>query len=304
MLNIAIIGVGKIAQDSHAPAIAANQGLHLAATASRNGHIDGVPAYPDFESLLRATPHLHAVSLCTPPNARHAIAAAAIDAGLHVMLEKPPAATVLEAEDLARRAADRGVTLFTTWHSRCSAGVAPARAWLRSRELVDVRVFWKEDIRRWHPGQSWILEAGGLGVFDPGINALSILTDILPQPLRVESAQFSIPKGRSGPIAATLALRCGTAAVHAEFDFRQTGQQQWDIEIETDAGRLALRDGGAVLALPGEMLRGPNAEYAKLYQRFADLVVEGQSDVDLAPLQLVADAFLLASRTDAEPIEY
>ena len=41
-------------------------------------------------------------------------------------------------------------------------------------------VTWKEDVRHWHPGQQWIWEAGGFGVFDPGINALSIVTKIMP----------------------------------------------------------------------------------------------------------------------------
>jgi D-galactose 1-dehydrogenase len=43
-----------------------------------------------------------------------------------------------------------------------------------------VNVIWREDVRVWHPGQDWIWQPGGLGVFDPGINALSIITHILP----------------------------------------------------------------------------------------------------------------------------
>ncbi|MFX5656779.1 hypothetical protein ABTE24_21610, partial [Acinetobacter baumannii] len=44
-----------------------------------------------------------------------------------------------------------------------------------------VKVIWREDVRHWHPDQEWIWQPGGLGVFDPGINALSIVTEILPQ---------------------------------------------------------------------------------------------------------------------------
>ncbi|RAG46972.1 gfo/Idh/MocA family oxidoreductase, partial [Burkholderia multivorans] len=87
---------------------------------------------------------------------------------------------VAALEALAR---SRGLTLFATWHSRCASAVEPARAWLATREIRAVQVRWKEDVRRWHPGQQWIWEPGGLGVFDPGINALSIVTRILPREL-------------------------------------------------------------------------------------------------------------------------
>jgi hypothetical protein len=43
-----------------------------------------------------------------------------------------------------------------------------------------VEIVWHEDVRKWHPGQQWIWEPGGFGVFDPGINALSIATRIFP----------------------------------------------------------------------------------------------------------------------------
>src|SRR3546814_1601187 len=92
------------------------------------------------------------------------------------MLEKPPAATTTEICALADHARARGVTLFATWHSREAAGVAGARDWLSGKRIRAAHIRWKEDIRRWHPGQEWILDAGGFGVFDPGINALSIMT--------------------------------------------------------------------------------------------------------------------------------
>jgi hypothetical protein len=77
-------------------------------------------------------------------------------------------------------AARAGRTLFATWHSRFAPAVEPARQWLTPRRIRSVHINWKEDVRVWHPGQGWIFEPGGLGVFDPGINALSILTRILP----------------------------------------------------------------------------------------------------------------------------
>lgn len=297
-IRLGLVGIGKIARDQHLPAIAADPRFELVATASRNASVQGVPAYPDIASMIAGGHDLDAVSLCTPPAGRDAIACAAIGAGLHVMLEKPPGATLSEVRSIADDAIAAGVTLFATWHSRAAAGVEPARKWLADRAIGDVRITWKEDIRRWHPGQDWILEAGGFGVFDPGINALSIATHILPAPLVVERASITVPSGRQSPIAATLKMKSGATPVLAEFDFLQTGPQSWDIAVDTDAGRMLLGMGGAELTLPGQpMVRADDREYPSLYAQFADLVDRGASDVDLSPLRLVADAFLLAERT-------
>jgi predicted dehydrogenase len=84
---------------------------------------------------------------------------------------------------------EQGVTLFASWHSRFAAGVPAAKAWLATHDIRAVDIQWREDVRRWHPGQTWIWEAGGLGVFDPGINALSILTEIMPREVFVTDAR-------------------------------------------------------------------------------------------------------------------
>jgi len=304
-IRLGLVGIGKIARDQHLPVLAADRRFDLVATASRHAHLDDVPGHADIAAMIAGGHALDAVSLCTPPDGRYEQARIAIEAGLHVMLEKPPAATLSEISDLKHRAAAAGVTLFTTWHSREAAGVAPAREWLVGKQIDAVRIVWKEDIRRWHPGQEWILGPGGFGVFDPGINALSIATAILPDALLLESAQMDVPEGRASPLAATLALRSGTAKVTAEFDFLQTGPQSWDIHIDTDAGTLRLAMGGSILQLPGEEPQeAPDREYARLYDRFAELVAGGTSDVDIRPLKLVADAFLLAERRTTEAFAF
>lgn len=304
-IRLALVGIGKIAQDQHIPALRADRSFELVAAVSRSGGIENLPCFTDIGDLLESGIEVDAVSLATPPQGRHAIARAALDAGLHVMLEKPPAATVSEVADLAARASNAGVTLFTTWHSREAASVDAARAWLAGKTLRSARIDWREDIRVWHPGQEWILQPGGLGVFDPGINALSIATAILSEPLLLQSARLEFPANRQAPIAAQLSLRSGGAPVEAAFDFLQTGPQSWDIVMETDSGRLVLSDGGQRLAIDGaEVSTGENEEYPRLYRRFASLVGKNGSDVDLAPLQLVADAFLLGERVEVSPFSF
>ncbi len=295
-LKLAIVGVGKIARDQHLPAIAADPRFELVAAVSRNATVDGVANYRDIAELLAAGHDLDAVSICTPPVGRAGIAMAAIDAGLHVMLEKPPAATLSEIARIEAHAAAAGRTLFATWHSREAAGVAAAHAWLGERKVERVTIDWREDIRRWHPGQNWILEAGGFGVFDPGINALSIATAILPGAWTVETADLRVPAGRMSPLAADLHLTCDDIAVTAAFDFLHEGPQQWDIVVDTDGGPLTLRMGGSVLEIDGSVTKAPDAEYPRLYAKFAELVRTGGSDVDVTPLRLVADAFLVGRR--------
>ena len=302
-IRLAIVGLGKIARDQHLPAIAGTAGIELVAIASRNASIDGIAHFATLDELLAAGPDIDAVALCTPPQVRHAQAAAALKAGKHVLLEKPPGATVSELDPLIAAARRTGRTLFATWHSRFAPAVAPARNFLAGRRIKSVVVEWKEDVTVWHPGQAWIWEPGGLGVFDPGINALSILTRILPRPFFLTRAELSFPRNRAAPIAADLAFSddAGTA-IRAEFDWRQTGPQTWEIRVETDAGRLTLSAGGSRLVHDDRTLVDEKqAEYRGIYRRFVELIAGGASDVDLSPLVHVADAFLLGRRRDVEP---
>jgi predicted dehydrogenase len=254
-IRLGLVGIGKIARDQHLPAIAGNPRFDLVATASRHAQLDDIPGYPDIESLIAGGHGLAAISLCTPPEGRYEQARAAIEAGLHVMLEKPPAATLSEIVDLVERARAKGVMLFASWHSREAGAVEPARQWLAGKRIDAVRIIWKEDIRRWHPGQEWILAEGGFGVFDPGINALSIVTRLLAEPLLLHAAAMEVPEGRQAPLTARLAMRSGGTPVTADFDFLQTGQQTWDIEADTDAGTLRLRMGAVCLSCPDSRRR-------------------------------------------------
>jgi D-galactose 1-dehydrogenase len=293
--KLAIVGVGKIVRDQHLPAIAANPDFDLIATASRHGTVDGVRAFGTIDAMLEAVPEIDAVSLCMPPQYRYEAAYSALTAGKHVFLEKPPGATLSEVQDLARLASSKGLSLFASWHSRYAPGVEAAKAFLASTKINSVHVIWKEDVRHWHPNQAWIWQAGGLGVFDPGINALSIVTHILPRALFITRATLEFPENRDAPIAADLHFSdVEQLPVHAEFDWRQTGKQSWDIIAETDAGQMVLSEGGAKFAVNGELrLAEPEREYPALYERFAEIIKAKQSDVDLAPLTHVADAFLL-----------
>jgi len=301
--RIGVIGLGKIAQDQHLPVIAASGSFALAAVSSQRGlTAPGALAFRDAEDLLRDTPSLEAVAICTPPQARHAIARQALAAGKHVMLEKPPTATLSELSDLKAEAEARGLVLMTTWHSQYNAAVDEARRRLAGETVTKLFVNWKEDVKKWHPGQAWIWQAGGFGVFDPGINALSIVTKIMPRPVFVAEAELLVPANAESPIAANLRF-AGPGDLTAEFDWRQTGFETWEITVETQSGHtLVLSAGGSRLAVDGvQVVAEPQAEYQAIYRQFAELLAAKRSHVDARPFELVADAFLLGRRVALEP---
>jgi predicted dehydrogenase len=305
--GVAIVGFGKIAEDQHVPSIAAIDTLELAATVSRQGKgVADVPSFTSIDELLAADLGLAAVAVCTPPSARYAIARRCIEAGLHTLLEKPPGVSLGEVEELARLAQERGIVLFTTWHAQHNPAVAAAAERLQGKRMAEMRIVWREDVRKWHPGQQWIWEPGGFGVFDPGINALSIATRIFPGALFVREAELRFPENRAAPIAASLTLESPAGgSLSAEFDWRHSGGEEWTITVRTDDGEhLVLRDGGSKLEVGGESVAGHGpGEYPSIYQDFAALIESGRSHVDLTPLRLTADAFMLGRHVKVEAFE-
>ncbi|KRB87460.1 Gfo/Idh/MocA family protein [Noviherbaspirillum sp. Root189] len=298
-LSIGLVGLGKIAIDQHIPAINANPHLELVAGCSPHARPEGVRAYKSMTEMLQAHPEIEAVAICTPPQVRHAIAKEAIDAGKHVFLEKPPAATLGEAEAIRRLAEARGISLLASWHSRFAPAVEATRDWIAQRSLRSVQIVWKENVRQWHPGQTWIFAPGGMGVFDPGINSLSILTRILSDTVFVQKADLHIPVNCDAPIQVGMDMMTDTGvSVRADYDFLQENEQTWSIFVEsTKAEKLALHMGGTRLEIDGKLvLQEKETEYPGLYAHFAELVRNGKSDADFSPLRIVADAFLVGKR--------
>ena len=305
-IRIAILGFGKIAADQHVPAIQGNPRLELVASSSRSGQ--GVAqTFTDWRELIRSVEGLEAVAITTPPGPRYEIARECILAGLHCLVEKPPTAGLAEIADLACLAGAQPVTLFTTWHAQHHSTVEAAAEALAGQRIRSLDIHWHEDVRKWHPGQRWIWEPGGFGVFDPGINAFSIATRIFPGPLFVSAADLSVPADAQTPIAADIMFASPEAdgPLRASLDWRRTEGEEWTIAVEADDGtHVRLENGGSRLVLNGEVQddSGPG-EYPDIYRRFVDLIDQRRSDVDVRPLKLVADCLLVGSRTTVEAVK-
>ncbi|MEO7365385.1 MAG: Gfo/Idh/MocA family oxidoreductase [Sphingomicrobium sp.] len=303
-MRIAIIGFGKIAADQHVPSIESNPRFELAASSSCTG-AGPEPRFTDWRELLAKVEGLDAVAITTPPAVRFEIASECIAAGLHLLLEKPPTDTLGEIEELARLAEARKVTLFTTWHAQHNPAVAAAAATLAGKRIAAMDIIWHEDVRKWHPGQRWIWEAGGFGVFDPGINAFSIATKIFPGTLLVDQAELSFPEDAQTPIAAEIqfASIAADGPLRCSLDWRRSEGEEWTIAIRTSDGlELRLEDGGSRLLIGADERpsEGPG-EYPDIYREFAELIDQRRSHIDVAPLRLVADCLLAGSRKMVEP---
>ena len=305
-IRIAIIGYGKIAADQHVPSIVANPRLELAATSSRSSQGIG-EKFTDWRALIRTVEGLEAVAITTPPSPRYAIARECIEAGLHCLLEKPPTVGLAEIADLDCLAQAKGVTLFTTWHAQHHASVEAAARALAGKRIASMHIQWHEDVHKWHPGQQWIWEPGGFGVFDPGINAFSIATKIFPGGLFVQAADLSVPENAQTAIAADVTFTSPEAdgPLTASLDWRRTEGEEWTISCEaSDGTSVRLEAGGGRLILNGEASADSGiGEYPDIYRTFVDLIDERRSLVDVAPLRLVADCLLVGGRRTVEAVQ-
>ena len=302
--KIAVIGVGKIAQDQHLPVIDASDDFELAATVSTRGvgH-GGVPVFKTPGELYAAMPEIGLVSICTPPGVRHAYVREALAAGKDVMMEKPPTTTISELDDLIAEAAKRGRVLFQSWHSQYNAAVERTKSILAEGGVKSARIDWRESVRKWHPGQDWVWEPGGFGVCDPGINAFSIFTKVMPFPVFVESAALTFPANKQTPVDVDIRFKSAEAHkpdLSCGFNWLEESGEIWTIRFETNKGNeIKLEHGGRKLSINGELvLEHGDREYAGIYERFASLLNAHQSDVDAAPLRLMSDVFLMGARAN------
>jgi predicted dehydrogenase len=157
MIDFAIVGCGRIAK-RHADLLGTGQinGARLAAVcdhlperANAFAQRYGVPAYSSLEALLRA-PSIDAVSVLTPSgmHAEHAIAVAR--SGRHVIVEKPMALRLEDADRMIATADAAKVNLLVVKQNRFNVPVVKAREALdagRLGQLVlgTVRVRWCRD---------------------------------------------------------------------------------------------------------------------------------------------------------------
>ena len=182
--RLGLIGAGTIAFSAHLPAIRRlREQVELVAVAdvrednaqraAREFGSDGCTAYADYRDLL-ARGDLDMVTICTPEFLHAEQTEAAAAAGLHVLCEKPMAATVDEADRMLRACADAGVLLMVGHSRRFTPRYQAIRRAIDAGRIGEVRYF-RENERRprsmydslglgtgyWHPadGRPWLTMA-------------------------------------------------------------------------------------------------------------------------------------------------
>jgi len=162
-LRVGLVGYGFAGQTFHAPVLSAVPGLRLAAVASSQP--DKVRAdwpeaavFPDVHALLAAQPAVELVVVATPNEAHFPVARAALEAGRHVVVDKPFVLDAGQARTLADLAGARGKLVsvyqnrrfdsdFLTLRQLLAEGRVGRPVYFEShfdRYRPDVRVRWRE----------------------------------------------------------------------------------------------------------------------------------------------------------------
>lgn len=208
MHRVALIGFGLAGKAFHAPLIAAVDGLELACVVtSRREEVAAehpdVAVLPTIEDAL-ADPSVALVVLASPDHLHASHALAALDAGKHVVIDKPFAPTLNEARAVAVRAAERGLMLAVFHNRRWDADFLTLQRLMAEGALGEVVEFESRfDRFRPEPGTRWKdMRAGG------------VWQDIGPHLVDQALVLFGMPEAVSADLAA---LKPGGEAI----DFAQ-----------------------------------------------------------------------------------
>ena len=183
MFHIGIIGCGKIAQVRHIPEYADNPDAQLtafydlnAARAQELAERYGAKSYDSVEALL-ADPDVDAVSVCSA-NASHAqIAVAALEAGKHVLCEKPMATTLADCERMVEAAKKSGKKLMIDQNQRLAGAHVKARELIEQGEIGSVITF-ATAFRHGGP-ETWSIDPGqSTWFFDKKRAAMGAMADL------------------------------------------------------------------------------------------------------------------------------
>ena len=210
--RVGIIGAGGIAKGVHLPGWQALSNVTVMAladinkaTASALAMEFGVPhVFTDYNDLLKLD--LDAVDICTPNQVHVPAVRAALEAGKHVICEKPLAVTSREVRELGELADRKGLKLMTAQHHRFGSAARAAKAWASEGFLGPVYHARVKAMRRAtlpvSPGFIDSRLSGGGPCMDIGVHALDLCLWLMgfPDPKRVSGVtRVNFAKGRGIP---------------------------------------------------------------------------------------------------------
>jgi len=292
-------GVAHAVMFSHVPGceLLAVADPHRAARASLRGMGFAAPAYPSLESLLaRHSPD--AVVVCTAQHERAAVVRVALEAGLPVLVERPMARTLAEAEELVRLAASRGVPMavghplayepvFARVHQLVHAGALGPVEQARSAMFVS-RVFAPRPRRG--PGRLDPARVAGGVVAHLASDLLFVLVRMLGLPVRVRAERNVIYGEVEDELHAMMTLSDG-AEVGFDCSWSVPGYNRAStvIELAGREGRLLASDEALEIEL-SRAAAGLPIGYTRLHD--ADFPAPARFDYGGETLWLHDAAFL------------
>ncbi len=204
MLNVGIIGSGRIAEFRHAPEYNENKKARLLgfvdssfSRAKEMAKQFGGKAYPSADAML-ADPDLHAVSVCVANTAHAEVTLKALAAGKHVLLEKPMAVTLQECQDIVDAARDTGKIVMLGHNQRFAKAHVQARQMIQEgkigKPLTFRTAFGHGGPECWtNNPDSWFIhkDRAAFGVLaDLGIHKTDLMHFLLDDPIVTVSAQM------------------------------------------------------------------------------------------------------------------
>jgi predicted dehydrogenase len=254
-VKAAVVGAGMIANAAHIPAwqhlaevdVVGVYNRHVARandTARRHGIAH---AYDDFSRMLEEQqPDI--VSVCTPNMSHKAMTVQALQAGAHVLCEKPVAASYADAVEMYAAARKANRHLFACQTGRFRGEATAARALAVAGELGDVYYAETAALRRrgvpmW--GRFHMrAHSGGGPLYDIGVHALDLLLWIMgnPRVVRASGATYTKVANRGEQVATALVDSGAPVGVH---DPRHYDPGEFDVE-DLGAGLLRLENGGTI----------------------------------------------------------
>ncbi|GGA79563.1 Gfo/Idh/MocA family protein [Ornithinibacillus halotolerans] len=208
MLKVAVIGVGSIS-DMHIQPYRKNEEVELVAFCDLNekrltekGEKYGVTnLYTDYRELL-SNPSIDAVSICTWNNSHAEIAIAALEAGKHVLVEKPLSMTVEEAEAVEEAAKRTGNVLQVGFVRRHGDNAQLLKQFIDHGDLGELYYAKASCLRRLGNPGGWfsdMTKSGGGPLIDLGVHMVDICWYLMgkPRPISVSGNTYKKLGNRS-----------------------------------------------------------------------------------------------------------
>jgi len=192
-IGAAIVGTGYIA-DFHARAIRQTEGVELVSVCDVNltnaqsfAAEWGVPAFDSLESMLQSG-RVGSVHILAPPDHHYALAKAALQSGVHVLIEKPMCISVEQADELLAIASNKGLRLGVNHNMLYAGAYKRLRAIVKCLgplDYVSINHFLELKQIRLGPFDSWMLRAPGNEFLEIGPHLVSCLLDLAGMPERI-----------------------------------------------------------------------------------------------------------------------